>query len=145
MTKTAVNDLRPCWRCDGITFWRARDGVVHCATCEPAHAAWLIAERLRAVPVPPSQLRRAMRFILLGLNGAGTVSARAVIDSATRAKIAPAMPPSKRGPRARTGHGPKVSPLAASASSYQLGFRQRRQQSLCFLARDRILRTSSIY
>jgi len=26
MTKTAVNDLRPCWRCDGITFWRARDG-----------------------------------------------------------------------------------------------------------------------
>src|SRR6516164_8450783 len=31
MTKTAVNDLRPCWRCDGIAFWRARDGVVHCA------------------------------------------------------------------------------------------------------------------
>ena len=53
MTKTAVNDLRPCWRCDGITFWRARDGVVHCATCEPAHAAWLIAERLRAGAVRP--------------------------------------------------------------------------------------------
>src|SRR5262249_51556825 len=90
MTKTAANDLRPCWRCDGITFWRARDGVVHCATCEPAHAAWLIAERLRATPVPPSQPRRAMRFILLELNGAESGAARAVIDAASRANIAPA-------------------------------------------------------
>ena len=87
MTKTAVNDLRPCWRCDGITFWRARDGVVHCATCEPARAAWLIAERLRAVPVPPSQLRRAMSLILLELNGAGSVDAKSVIDAAGREKI----------------------------------------------------------
>ena len=56
MTKAVVNDLRPCWRCDGITFWRIRDGVVHCATCDPARAAWLIAERLRATAVPPRSL-----------------------------------------------------------------------------------------
>ena len=87
MTKTAVNDLRPCWRCDGITFWRARDGVVHCATCEPARAAWLITERLRATPVPPSQLRRAMRFILLQLKGAASIDAKSVIDAAGREKI----------------------------------------------------------
>jgi hypothetical protein len=87
MTKAAVSDLRPCWRCDGITFWRARDGVVHCATCEPARAAWLIAERLRATPVPPSQLRRAMRFVLLQLKGAGSVDAKSVIDAAGREKI----------------------------------------------------------
>jgi hypothetical protein len=87
MTKTAVNDLRPCWRCDGITFWRARDGVVHCATCEPARAAWLIAERLRATAVPPSQLRRAMRCILLQLKGAGSVDAKSVIGAAVREKI----------------------------------------------------------
>jgi len=87
MTKTAVNDLMPCWRCNGNSFWRARDGVVHCATCEPARAAWLIAQRLRAVPVPPSQLRRAMRFILLELKGAGSVAARAVIDAGGREKI----------------------------------------------------------
>jgi hypothetical protein len=87
MTKTAVNDLRPCWRCDGITFWRARDGVVHCATCKPAHAAWLIAERLRVTAVPPSQLRRAMRCILLELKGAGSVDAKRVIDAAGREKI----------------------------------------------------------
>ena len=90
MTKTAVNDLRPCWRCDGITFWRERDGVVHCETCEPVRAAWLIAERLRATAVPPSQLRRAMRFILLELKGAESINARAVINAATRAGIAPA-------------------------------------------------------
>src|SRR5215472_4284934 len=85
--KTAVNDLMPCWRRNGNSFWRARDGVVHCATCEPARAAWLIAQRLRAVPVPPSQLRRAMRFILLELKGAGSVAARAVIDAGGREKI----------------------------------------------------------
>jgi hypothetical protein len=87
MTKTAVNDLRPCLRCDGITFWRTRDGAIHCATCEPARAAWLIAERLRATAVPPSQLRRAMRFIVLELKGAGSVDAQSVIDAAGREKI----------------------------------------------------------
>src|SRR5262249_17474374 len=87
MTKTAVNDLMPCWRCNGNSFWRARGGGVHRATCEPARAAWLIAQRLRAVPVPPSQLRRAMRFILLELKGAGSVAARAVIDAGRREKI----------------------------------------------------------
>jgi hypothetical protein len=85
MTKTAVNDLRPCWRCDGITFWRARDGVVQCATCEPARAAWLIAERLRATPVPPSQLRR--RCASFCSKGAGSVEAKSVIDAAGREKI----------------------------------------------------------
>ena len=87
MKKTAVNDLRPCWRCDGITFWRARDGAVRCATCEPPHAHYLIAQHLRATPVPPSQLRRAMRFILLELKGAGSVDAKSVIDAAGREKI----------------------------------------------------------
>jgi hypothetical protein len=53
MTKTAVNDLRPCWRCDGITFWRARDGVVHCSQCSPPHPARPIAERLRDGAVLP--------------------------------------------------------------------------------------------
>jgi hypothetical protein len=61
--------------------------VVHCATCEPARAAWLIAERLRATPVPPSQLRWAMRFILLQLKGAGSVDAKSLIDAAGREKI----------------------------------------------------------
>ena len=87
MTKTAVNDLRPCWRCDGITLWRSRDGVIHCAQCSPPHAHYLIAQRLRAVPAPPSQLRRAMRFILLQLKGAGSVNAKSVIDAAGRKKI----------------------------------------------------------
>jgi hypothetical protein len=105
MMKTAVNDLRPCWRCDGIAFWPARDGAIHCAQCSPPHAHYLIAQRLRAVPAPPSQLRRAMRFILLQLKGAGSVDAKSVIDAGGRAKIAPAMPPSKRGPQGRIGHG----------------------------------------
>ena len=87
MTKTAVNDLRPCWRCDGITFWRARDGAIHCAQCSPPHAHYLIAERLWATAVPFSQLRRAMRFILLELKGAGSVDAKSVIDAAGREKI----------------------------------------------------------
>src|SRR5215472_243479 len=81
MAKTAVSDLRPCWRCDGITFWRARDGAIHCAQCSPPHAHYLIAQRLRAVPAPPSQLTRAMRFILLQLKGAGSVNAKSVIDA----------------------------------------------------------------
>jgi hypothetical protein len=90
MTKPAVNDLGPCLRCDGITFWRARDGAIHCAQCSPPHAHYLIAERLRATAVPPSQLRRAMRFILVELKGAQSIKARVVIDAATRAGIAPA-------------------------------------------------------
>jgi len=87
MTKTAMNDLRPCWRCEGITLWRSRDGVVHCAQCSQPHAHYLIAQRLRAVPAPPSQLRRAMRFILLQLKGAWSVDAKSVIDAAGREKI----------------------------------------------------------
>ena len=87
MTKTAVNDLRPCWHCDGIAFWPARDGAIHCAQCSPPHAHYLIAQRLRAVPAPPSQLRRAMRFILVELKGAGSVNAKSVIDAAGREKI----------------------------------------------------------
>ncbi|MBV8135846.1 MAG: hypothetical protein JO121_09495 [Deltaproteobacteria bacterium] len=87
MTKTAVNDLRPCWRCDGITFWRARDGVVHCATCEPARAAWLIAERLRATTLTDTQLRRGMRLILREFNSATTVDAKVAVAAAGRAKI----------------------------------------------------------
>jgi len=87
MTKTAVNDLRPCWRCDGITLWRSRDGAIHCAQCSPPHAHYLIAQRLRAVPMPPSQLRRAMRFILLELKEAPSIDARTVIDAAMRTNI----------------------------------------------------------
>ena len=61
--------------------------MVHCATSEPARAAWLIAQRLRATPVPPSQLRRAIRFILLQLKGVESINARATIDAAGREKI----------------------------------------------------------
>ena len=56
MTKTAENDSRPCWRCDGTTFWRDRGGTIHCSHCEAPHAAWLIAQRLRAIPVRPRSL-----------------------------------------------------------------------------------------
>ena len=87
MTKTAMNDLMPCWRCDGITFWRARDGVVHCATCQPAHAHWLIRERLRATAEVDTQLRRGMRLILREFNGAASVDAKAVVDAAVKAGI----------------------------------------------------------
>ena len=38
-------------------------------------------------PGPPSQLRRAMRFILLQLKRAGSVDAKSVIDAAGREKI----------------------------------------------------------
>jgi len=61
--------------------------MVYSTTCEPPHAHYLIAERLRAVPVPPSQHRRAMRFILLELKGAGSVDANSVIDAVGREKI----------------------------------------------------------
>ena len=87
MTKTAMNDLMPCWRCDGITFWRARDGVVHCATCEPAHAHWLIRERLRATAVVDTQLGRGMRLILREFNGGASVDAKTVVTAAGREKI----------------------------------------------------------
>jgi hypothetical protein len=87
MTKTAVNDLRPCWRCDGITFWRARDGVVHCATCEPARAVWLIRDRLRATTTDNTQLGRAQRIILKQFDGRGSVGAQVVVDAAVKAGI----------------------------------------------------------
>ena len=55
--------LRPCWRCDGITFWQACDGVVHCAICKPARAAWLISQRLRSNAPAKVRLFHAMALI----------------------------------------------------------------------------------
>ena len=83
-----MDQLYPCWKCGSLNFWRGRDGIVHCATCEQATSHTLIAQRLRATAVPPpSQLRRAMRFILLELKGAESINAKSVIDAAGREKI----------------------------------------------------------
>ena len=80
-------ELQSCWKCASLNFWRSRNGVVHCATCEPAHAHWLIRERLRATAVVDTQLRRGMRLILREFNGAASVDAKAVVTAAGREKI----------------------------------------------------------
>ncbi len=83
-----MKELHPCWRCGCLNFWRARDGVIHCAQCSPPRAHYLIAARLRASAVPRSQLDRAVGFIGSALKEAGSIEARSVIDAARRAKIA---------------------------------------------------------
>ena len=57
-----MTELRPCWRCDDLTFWRGRDNQIHCTRCEPARACYVIAERLRASPRPLAALERATGF-----------------------------------------------------------------------------------
>jgi hypothetical protein len=47
----------------------------------------MIAARLRAIPVPPSELRKATLLLLIKLKGTGSVDAMSVIDAAQRAKI----------------------------------------------------------
>jgi len=76
-----MEELHPCWTCGGLNFWRSRDHDIHCAQCSLAHAHYLIAQRLRAVPLPLSQLGRAMVFIRAALKGAESTDAKAVIDA----------------------------------------------------------------
>jgi hypothetical protein len=90
MTKTAVNDLRPCWRCNGLTYWRDRDNVVHCAQCSPPAAHWLIKERLRATATALPRLQHAMLFVEEQLKGRESIAAAGVIAAARLAKVAPA-------------------------------------------------------
>jgi hypothetical protein len=85
-----VRELYGCWKCGGLNFWRSRDSVIHCAHCEPAKAHYIIAERLRAVPGPLSALERAIAFLRAELKSSESKLAKAVIDTAYRAKIAPA-------------------------------------------------------
>jgi hypothetical protein len=86
----ATKDLRPCWRCGGLAFWRSGDRGLHCAHCEPAKAHYLIAERLRAAPVPVAALERAAAFLRAEMKGRERCSAKTVIAAAGRLGIAPA-------------------------------------------------------
>jgi hypothetical protein len=84
-----MSDLRPCW-CGGLNFWRSRDGAVHCAHCRPAAAHYIIAERLRALPISLTALERAMRFLQAKIGDRKVLPARSLIVAAGRIGIAPA-------------------------------------------------------
>jgi hypothetical protein len=84
-----MEQIFPCVRCGSLVLWRDPSNAIRCSICEPARAAWLIRERLRATTTD-TQLCKGMRLILRELNGAERIDARAVIDAAERAKIAPA-------------------------------------------------------
>lgn len=61
---TAPEFPGPCLRCSGLNFWRDRDDRIRCAHCDPARAAWLIRERIRADPTKQaSALERAVTFV----------------------------------------------------------------------------------
>jgi hypothetical protein len=56
--------LGPCPHCFGLIFWRDREDRVRCAQCDPANAAWLVRERIRADPTKRvSALERATSFL----------------------------------------------------------------------------------
>ena len=76
-----------CVRCGSLVFWRDHSNAVRCSVCEPALAAWLIRERLRATTADNSQLRRCMRIVLREFNDAGSVNAKKMIEAAEREKI----------------------------------------------------------
>lgn len=99
-----MEELHPCWTCGGLNFWRSRDHDIHCAQCSLAHAHYLIAQRLRAVPLPLSQLGRAMVFIRAALKGAESTDAKAVID-------------------AHSGHGFRIAPATLTQARRKLGLR----------------------
>jgi len=83
--------LYPCLICSSLIFWRSSlDGRVYCAVCRPPSHHTIIRERLRAVAMADTQLRRAMRLILHAFNGAERVDAKAVVAAAGREKISPA-------------------------------------------------------
>ena len=77
------------------SFWRARDGVVHCATCEPAHAAWLIAERLRAGAVRPRPVVAWPRLFQSAAKSSASIA---------RGAPSPKRSPGDRGPNTRFGN-----------------------------------------
>jgi len=85
-----MEQITPCLKCNGLVFWRDRSNAIHCSTCKPARAAWLIRERLRATTEANSRLRSAQQFILLALGNRERIAARTVVDAAERATIAPA-------------------------------------------------------
>jgi hypothetical protein len=88
--KQTMEEIFPCVRCGSLVFWRDRSDAIHCSACEPAHAAWLIRERLRATTTADTQLRRATRLILHHLDGADSVAAIVVVEAAAQAKVSPA-------------------------------------------------------
>jgi hypothetical protein len=81
-----MEQIPSCVRCGSVVLWRDRNNAVRCATCEPARAAWLIRERLRA-NTTDTQLRRAMRLILKQFEGRTGVAALVVVDAAEKAGI----------------------------------------------------------
>src|SRR5262249_19703626 len=87
---STLDELRPCWRCGDLSFWRGRDNQVHCTRCEPAKAHYLIPERLRASPVPITALERAPRFVQVEFKARRSAPAKVMIDAARRLGIAPA-------------------------------------------------------
>jgi len=84
-----VERIFPCVRCGSLVFWRDRNNAIRCL-CEPARAAWLIRERLRATTTTDSQLRRATRLILRHLDSVDSVAAIVVVAAAAQAKVSPA-------------------------------------------------------
>jgi hypothetical protein len=85
-----MEQIPPCVRCGSLVLWRDRSNIVRCSTCEPARAAWLIRERLRATTIADTQMRRAQRLILRHLEGVDSVAAVVVVAAATEAKVSPA-------------------------------------------------------
>ena len=85
-----MEQITPCLKCNGLVFWRDRSNAIHCSTCEPARAAWLIRERLRATTIADTQMRHAQRLILRHLEGVDSVAAIVVAAAAARAKVSPA-------------------------------------------------------
>ena len=85
-----MEQILPCVRCGSLVFWRDRSNAIHCSVCEPARAAWLIRERLRATTTADTQLRRATRLVLRHLDGVDSVAALVVVAAAERAKVSPA-------------------------------------------------------
>jgi hypothetical protein len=82
-----MEQIPPCVQCGSLVFWRDRSNVIRCSTCEPARAAWLIRERLRATTMADTQLRRATRLVLHHLDRGGSVAAQVVVDAAVKAGI----------------------------------------------------------
>ena len=80
--------LYPCLICSSLTFWRSSlDGRVYCAVCRPPSHHTIIRERLRAVAMADTQLRRATRLVLHHLDRGGSVAAQVVVDAAVKAGI----------------------------------------------------------
>jgi hypothetical protein len=91
----------PCPRCSGLAFWRDCEDRVRCAQCDPARAAWLVRERIRADPTKRvSALEHAVSFLADLLKSTvpaqalagrpACLDARTALAQALKAGIAPA-------------------------------------------------------